>query len=231
VSAVALAGVRGLFVEARPRAVAGSIPPLAPPPTVAVLCTPARGHAAAASVALALARAAGRRCAIAAAAGASTRALPALPATAAAARAARRLRERGQSATASGRLVRLVAPPVPDRDADAAGIAAGASAALARAAIATCAPAVLAIPFARVEGLDRVLGWHDGIVVVREPGAPEGLVERALESLAALGRPVAAIAPPAGAAALAATLGLRAHDSALAAVAELGLVDEASRRR
>jgi len=270
VSAVALAGLRGLFVEARPRAAAGPVPPPAPPPVVAVLCTAERGPAAAAAVALALARAAGRRCALVSTVLAGAEPPLALPATPSAARVARRLRERGQAVSVSGRLVRLGVPPAASLPAhagraasaggatahagaiadprgaapagadaashvgvlaetchgrDAAGIAAAAGAALGRAATAAGAPAALAIPFPRVAGLDRVLAWHDGIVVVREPSAPQALVDRALASLRRLGRPVATLAPAGGALALAAALGLHAPPSAHAAVAELGLFD------
>jgi hypothetical protein len=239
VSAVALAGLRGLFVEARPRAAAGPVPPPAPPPVVAVLCAAERGPAAAGAIALALARASGRRCALVSAVVAGAEPPLALPATPSAARAARRLRERGQAVSVSGRLVRIAAPPAAPgraaadaagaakapRDHDDAGVAAAASAALARAATAAGMPAALAIPFARVAALDRVLAWYDAIVVVHEPSAPPALLDRALESLRRLGRPVATLAPPGGAAALAAALGLHAPPPAHAAVAELGLFD------
>lgn len=236
------------------------------PSTVAVLCDPANGVAAACAVALALGAAAGGRCAIATAVGHGERA--ALPLSAAAARNASALRERGYDATAVGRLVwladlRISRRPAPhsgagkpgDRHAglerrtgspdagggtagggtgeagrgdrageDPVGAVAAASLELAGAARAVGVPAAVAIPLARTAALDRVLGWHDGIVVVDDERTtmPE-LAELARESVAALDRPVTAMALPSRLPARAAVAGLRAPDAAVRAVADLGL--------
>lgn len=231
------------------------------PSTVAVLCDPANGVAAACAVALALGAAAGGRCAIAMAVGHGERA--ALPLGAGAARNASALRERGYDAAAVGRLVwladlRISRRPAPragtgepgDRDADLArragspdagrrageagpgdpadddpvGAVAAASLELAGAAWAVGVPAAVAIPLARTAALDRVLGWHDGIVVVDDERTtmPE-LAELARESVAALDRPVAAMVLPSRLQARAAVAGLRAPDTAVRAVGDLGL--------
>src|SRR5437764_568853 len=84
-------------------------------------------------------------------------------------------------------------------------------------------PATLALPFARTDALDRVLAWHDAIVVVREPDAAPTVIERALASLAELGRPVAAIAPPRRLSGTLAAGGVVAPAEAVRAVAELEL--------
>jgi len=195
-----------------------------PAPLVAVLCAPARGRTAAAGVAVALARALGSDCGLAGAVGLGARA--ALVPTPAARRAAARLRERSLPACASGRLVWL-----PDRrgalpEEDAVARAAAMSAELARAAAAAGVPGAAALPLARTAALDRVLAWHDAIVVVREPAAPEGMIEQALASLAALGRPLAAMAPPSRPAAALAAGGVRAPVEAQQAVAALRLNQE-----
>lgn len=189
-------------------------------PLVAVLCAAARSHAAAAGVALALARG-GAGCGIATVAGGGGgAALVPSPATR---RAAVRVRERGLAAIGTGRLVWL-----PDRrgsliEDDAAAHAAAMGAELARAATTADAPGAVGLPLARTGALDRVLAWHDAIVVVGEPDAPEGIVEQAVASLAALGRPVVAMAPPARFAAALAVAGVRAPAEAVHAVATLGL--------
>ena len=172
-------------------------------------------------IALALARGLGAACGLVGAAGggeiASAGALPA------AHRAAVRMRERGLSATATGRLVWLADGRGPLPVEDRAARAAATSAELARAAEAAGLPAAVALPFARTAALDRVLAWHDAILVVREPDASEGVIERALASLAALGRPVAAMAPPARLAAALAAGGVHAPAEAVHAVAALEL--------
>lgn len=114
---------------------------------------------------------------------------------------------------------------VDDEDAacDVGGVAAACAARLGRAAAAVAAPAALALSFPRTGALDRVLAWHDGVVVVREPEADDVLLEHVLASVAELGRPVAVMAPPARVAATLARAGLRAPDEAVRAVAALGL--------
>jgi hypothetical protein len=97
------------------------------------------------------------------------------------------------------------------------------SAELGRSAAFAGAPAANALPFARVAALDRVLAWHDAIVVVREPDAAAVVIERALVSLARLGRPVAAMAPPPRLTGALATAGVVAPAEAVRAVAELEL--------
>jgi hypothetical protein len=184
---------------------------------VAVLCTPARARAAASGVALAL----GGACVLAGAAGGGGSAsLGALPT---ARRAAAGLRELRLPAGASGRVVWLAdgrgSLPADDR----AARAAATSAELARAVVVAGSPAAVALPVARTAALDRVLAWHDAIVVVREPDASGAVIERALTSLAALGRPVVAMAPPPRLAAALAVGGLRAPVEAVNAVAALAL--------
>ena len=215
-----------------------------PAPLVAILCSPARGRAAASAIALALARAVGSPCALAGAVGHGP--IGSIGSGVAGRRAVGTLRERGLPGVASGRLVwladrrgtptdagapALTAPSAteagPGMEAlppmDVAARAAASSAELWRAAAAIGAPAALALPFARTDALDRVLSWHDAIVVVREPGLAASLVEQALESLVALGRPVAAMTPPPRLPAMLATYGLRAPREAIEAIAELGL--------
>ena len=226
----ALAHARGLFVEAPARSAAAA--PLVRQPQLAVLCSPARAHAAAASVALALAETRRTPCSLACAIGCA--AVSSASLTPGARRAAARLRRRGESAAAVGRLVWLVAdaPDVgadpdagvaadADRPAGARPDAAGASLALGRAARAVTAPAVLAIPFARTAAIDRVLAAHDAIVVVREADVPARLSELVLASLGELGRPVVAMDAPSLLAARMATAGLRAPATAADAVARL----------
>lgn len=246
------------------------------PWTVAVLCDPANGVAAACAVALALGAAAGARCAIAMAVGHDERA--ALPLAAAAGRNAAGLRERGYDAAAVGRLIWLAdlrvsrrrAPSLGETDGvgssatrdrrigladrtalsggrsagraertgspdgiaqrgdpaedDPVGAVAAASLELAGAARAVGVPAAVAIPLARTTALDRVLGWHDGIVVVDDERTtmPE-LAELARESVAALDRPVAAMTLPSRLQKRAAVAGLRVPDEAARAVTDLGL--------
>jgi len=207
--------------DARAHAPRALAPPAGAAPIVAVLCAPARARAAAAGVALALARTSGRGCGLAAGVGvAGDASIVALPA---ARRAAGDLRELGLSAAASGRIVWLVDRRGPLAIEDEAARAAAASAELARAVAAAGAPGALAIPFVRTDALDRVLAWHDALVVVREPATSALLAERALASLAALGGPVAPMAPPARPAAALAVAGARAPAEALQAVAALGL--------
>jgi len=138
-------------------------------------------------------------------------------------RTAAGLRERGLPAVAGGRLVRLADRRGPLAEDDFAVRAAAMSAELGRSAAAVRAPAAVAFPFARTPALDRVLAWHDAIVVVREPDASATVIERALESLAQLGRPVAAMTPPARLPGALAASGLRAPSEALTAVVQLAL--------
>lgn len=199
-------------------------------PTVAVLCDPAHGAATASAVALALADACGSRCAVAAAVGHG--AVAGLPAGPGVRRATAELTARGYDAIAVGRLVWLADLRVTRRhDDDAAAlrddpVAAVAAAALevAGAARALSVPAALAIPLARSEALDRVLGWHDAIVVVEDgrTTTPElaGLIAA---SLAQLGRPVAAMGLASRLRARMTAAGVGRPAAAIRAVAELGL--------
>jgi len=191
-------------------------------PLVAVMCAAPRAGSGAAGVALALARAVGAPCALASALGDDARHAPAaLPA---AARVAAALRRRDLPADASSRLVRLRDRRGPiASDPDVAGRAAALAAELRRAAAETGMPGALALPVARCAGLDRVLAWHDAVVVVQEPDAIAGMGEQTLASVRALGRPVAAMAPPPRLAAALALAGLSAPPQATAAVAELRL--------
>jgi hypothetical protein len=227
-----LARVGGLFVETHPpRAIVVTPDPVAPP-TIAVLCATSRSRVAAAVVSLALARVLSRRCALTAALGTQTSGPGAGMAAPAARRAAQRLRERDVAASPSGRLVWLDDRRRGEVDgADAPAVAAAVSAELGRAALLTAAPAALAIPLARLEALDRVLGWHDGIVVMPEPDSVEPILERALASLALLGRPVALMPPPSRLDARVAMLGLRAPAAAIVAVGQLLLDGDRERDR
>ena len=221
----ALARVGGLFVESPPpaRAMAPAAGPLTPP-TIAVLCAAPRGPVAVAAVSLALAHLLGRPYALEATVGTASPGAHAGAAVPSAQRAARRLRERGMDASASGRLVWLADRRCGElgiEGRDAPGAVAAANAELGRAAMIADAPAAIAIPLARVDALDRVLGWHDGIVVVPEPGLTAPMREHVLASLALLGRPVACMAPPPRLAGTAALLGLRAPACALDAVSQL----------
>jgi hypothetical protein len=92
---------------------------------------------------------------------------------------------------------------------------------LGRMAGALGAPAAVAYPFARTDALDRVLAWHDAIVVVREPEAPAAVVERALAGLAELGRPAGAMEISSRAAAALAAAGLAVPAEASTAVSGL----------
>jgi hypothetical protein len=188
-------------------------------PLVAVLCAEPRAHVAAAGVALALARLSHGPCALAGAVGAPEAA--AMLAAPGARRAAAALQRRGLPASASGRLVWLA-----DRRGalaldDAVSRCAAAGAELGRSATTLGAPAAIAYPIARTDALDRVLAWHDAIVVVREPDAPAAMIERALASLARLGRPAGAMAPPSRMSGALAVAGLAVPAEAAAVVAEL----------
>jgi hypothetical protein len=104
---------------------------------------------------------------------------------------------------------------------DAPGRCAALSAELGRSAAALGVPATVAFPFARTDALDRVLAWHDAIVVVREPDAPTAAIERALASLARLGRPVAATALPSRVSGALAVAGVAVPAEAAVTIAEL----------
>ncbi|HKG01582.1 MAG TPA: hypothetical protein VKB03_00255 [Conexibacter sp.] len=217
----ALAHARRLpGVAHRVVAASGAGAPL-PAPLVAILCTPSRGRVAASAIALALARVSRCACALAGTVGEDLSG--SIGGTPSARRAARGVRDRGLSATASGRLVWL-----PDRRGavvadDIAGRAAVMSAELGRAAAFAGVPAAIALPFARTAALDRVLAWHDAVIVVREPDTPTAVIERALTSLAELGRPVATMAPPLRLSGTLAAGGVVAPAEAMQAVAELEL--------
>jgi hypothetical protein len=201
--AISAAGARGAFE----------------PPLVAILCAAPRARAAAAGLALALARAAGRPCGLAGAVGGDAGA--ALGGMPAARRAAVALERRGLPARASGRLVWLADRRGTFQAEDVPARCAALSAELGRSAVALGVPAVVAFPFARTDALDRVLAWHDAIVVVREPDAPAAAIERALASLARLGRPVAATAPPSRVSGALAVAGVAVPAEAAVTVGEL----------
>ncbi|MGN6188419.1 MAG: hypothetical protein ACTHOE_05935 [Conexibacter sp.] len=218
-AAQALAGRLPAVARASRAAAAAGAGGALEPPLVAILCAPSRAHVAAAGVALALARAAGRSCALAGAVGFEEgAALPALPA---AGRAATTLRRRGLPAGASGRLVWIADHRGPLTSDDVPARCAASSAELGRAAMALGTPAAVAFPCARTDALDRVLAWHDAIVVVREPDASGAVIEHALASLARLRRPVVAMAPPARVSGALAVAGLAVPPEAARAVAEL----------
>jgi hypothetical protein len=120
---------------------------------------------------------------------------------------------------ATGASAATVAPRA--EPSDVASGAAALSAELGRSAAALGLPAAIAFPFARTEALDRVLAWHDAIVVVREPDTSASVIERALESLAVLERPVAAMALPARLSSMCALAGFGAPAEAAGAVGEL----------
>jgi hypothetical protein len=200
---------------------AGGVGAPLPTPLVAILCAAPRGRSAAAGVALALARATRRSCAFVGVVGEATPG--SVAGTPSALRAARGVRERGLSAAASGRLVWLSDCRGTLATDDIAGRAAAMSAELGRSATFAGVPATIALPFARTDALDRVLAWHDAIVVVREPDSAPMVIERALASLAELGRPVAAIAPPRRLSGTLAAAGVVAPAEAVRAVAELEL--------
>jgi hypothetical protein len=211
--------------EARPRACSASVGPLEASPIVAVLCDARTACAAAAAVALALARLGRRPIALAAAVGAGGP-VPVLPASVPAARrAVARLHGRGERAVASGRLLWLGGrqPVWASAEADAAGAAAAASAALGRATGVVRAPAALALPLVRTPALDRVLRWHDGIVIVQGDAADEAVLHHVRRSVAALDRRVAEMHGLPRHVASAALLGLVAPADAMRAVEGLGL--------
>ncbi|MDO8214060.1 hypothetical protein [Conexibacter sp. CPCC 206217] len=201
-------------------------------PNVAVLCTTPRGAAVTAAIALALARACGRPFALAAAVGVGVAPAGAGSLVPSAARAAAQLRRGGHQAQARGRLVWLADRRVQPTSTEAgrsqlavgpADAAAALSADLTRAAAAVAAPCALAIPFARSQALDRVLGWHDTVVVVRAPDASAALLQLVLTSVAALDRPVVAVQAPGRFEAGVAMAGLHAPAFARRAVAQLGI--------
>jgi hypothetical protein len=211
-------GAAGLLRTERSASAAGAGAPSATP-LVAVLCAESRARVAAAGIALALARTTGRRCALAGVAGAEAGAAVAgLPA---ARRESLALRRHGLPASASGRLVWLTdrrgslqANDVPSR-------CAALSAELGRSAAALGLPAAVAFPCVRTDALDRVLAWHDAIVLGPEPDVPAAMIEQAIASLARLDRPVGVMMPPSRTAGLLAVVGLAAPAEAMAALAAL----------
>lgn len=174
---------------------------------------------AAASVALALARMSGSRLALAGMVGASAGA--ALLAAPSARRAAAVLQRQALPASASGRLVWLADRRGPLRFDDAVSRCAASGAELGRAATALGVPAAVAYPFPRTDALDRVLAWHDAIVVVREPDAPDAVSARALASLTRLGRPAVLMVPPPRVPGALAIAGFAVPAETTAAVAQL----------
>jgi hypothetical protein len=105
----------------------------------------------------------------------------------------------------------------------AADAAAALSAELAEAAAAVAAPCALAIPFARSDALDRVLGEYDAVVVVRALDASVALLQAVLASVGALERPVVSVPVPGRLAAAVAATGMHVPAFATAAVAQLGI--------
>lgn len=198
-------------------------------PTVVVLCAASRSRVVAATFALALARALGTPAGIAAAVGALATDAGSLLAAPSARRAVARLRARDQEACAAGRLVWLADRRAADAEEivarDPAAAAAAASADLGRAVAATGLPGALAVPLVRSAALDRVIGWHDGVIVIREPDAEPAVVDRVRASVAALGRPVVFASPPARHAAILAEAGLHVPAAAVQAVVQLRLGD------
>jgi hypothetical protein len=179
-----LARLSSVFVEPAPRRVGRPAPASRLVPEVALLCPPEDAAALGSAVALSLARRAKAPIALlllwrpgwpsASALGApSGRRGRALAAS---------LRSRGLGATASGRLVRVELSDDPD----------AAVAAAARATAATDAPAAFACAGPRTDALDELLRNQD--LVLLAAAEPEGpLVELALDRIAELGAPVAAI--------------------------------------
>ncbi|HET6449201.1 MAG TPA: hypothetical protein VFG31_08835 [Conexibacter sp.] len=217
----ALAWTRGLARPVHARPLLPGVGDGRPTPLVAILCAAPRARAAAAGIALALARALDAPCALAAVVGEQTPGV--LVGVPSAHRAVAALRARSLSVAASGRLVWLADRRGPRSVDDVAGRAAAVSAELGRSAMAVGAPAAVAIPFARVAALDRMLAWHDALVAVCEPDAADGVVDCALASLAELGRPVVAMTPPRRSSGLLAVAGLASPSEAEAAVSELAL--------
>jgi hypothetical protein len=222
-SAVAIAA--DARAEVRSRARSAAIGPSGALPVIAVLCDSRCARTAAAAVALALARFVRRPVALAAAVSVDGPPSVLAPAVPAARRAVARLHERGQHASASSRLVWLGNRHAAwaAADADAPGVAAAASSSLGRATAVVRAPAALAIPLARTTALDRVLRWHDGIVIVRDADTTDDMLDCVRRSLAALDRPVAEMPCIPRLAATAAELGIVAPAAATRAVAALRL--------
>ncbi|HEY4280794.1 MAG TPA: hypothetical protein VGM91_21430 [Conexibacter sp.] len=187
------------------------------PPVVAVLCPAGRARATVASVALALASATGARCAVAAVAG--VREVSSQLGSLAARRGAAQLCARGYDAAAGGRVVWVA--DVAGVEDDPAGGAAALALVTAGAGRALGVPAVVAMPFARSDALDRVLGWHDAVVVASDQVATPVITELARTSLAGLARPVALMPAPVRLPAAAAGAGLRATAEAVQAVTQL----------
>lgn len=106
------------------------------------------------------------------------------------------MQRRGLPAQASGRVVWLADRRGQQQGDDVPSRCAALSAELGRSAGALGAPAAVAFPCARTEALDRVLAWHDAIVVVREPGALDAVIAQTIASLARLGRPVGVVSVP-----------------------------------
>jgi hypothetical protein len=184
-----LAALRDFFVEppeAVPQPSASVTPlnpePLAPlpAPCVAVLARASECGAATAVVALALARAQGARCAVAAGWHVDWRSSPRVGAVSAARRVGLRLEAVGLAARATGRLVRVRLPDEP---------AAAAAAAERTMAGASC-PVAIGLAGPRDPALDDLLATADLIVVVQRPGADTALARAVEAGLAHLTVPV-----------------------------------------
>jgi hypothetical protein len=192
--------------------------------SLVVLCRPERTRPLAASAAIALAAVTGTRCALASVAGLVDPPPGLGLGVLGSRRALAVVRAAGHRCGARGRVV-WVADRRADVEAvvasDPVGAVAAASHELGTLAAATGLPAVLALSLVRTEALDRVLGWHDGLVAALEPDATEGIAERVQESLAALGLPFACVAVPSRWDGALAEWGMRAPAPIVTAVADL----------
>jgi hypothetical protein len=152
----------------------------AAPSALAVLCAPQAAALAGAAVALAaLARGDEDVAVVCRWTGADAAAPGGAPATAAARRLAARLAGRDLGAAAHGRLVSVALPADPRAAVAAAGHTGAAAGG---------APVVVVVAGARSADLDPLLAAQDRVIVVPEPGAPEGLEAMAVADAARVGR-------------------------------------------
>jgi hypothetical protein len=196
--------------------------------SVAVLCAAPRARLAVAGIALALARAGGAPCALVGAL--DGRQIVPRAGSPPARRAAAAVLACGRDAAACGRLVWVADRPGATAAESGVARAAALAAALGRATVLSGMPSAVAIPLARTDALDRVLAWHDALVVVRESAMPEAAFERSLASLAGLGRPLAAMTLPPRLASGLAAAGAVAPAAAVEAVAQLRFDDAGAPR-
>jgi hypothetical protein len=212
-----LARVRATFVT--PARAVGPAVRAVTVPSVALLCRPDDVLATGGALALALARDTRARRALVGVWRGPPGIADALraPAVPEARRLVHALAAHGLVAEASGRLARMVLPDEPE-----AALAAGA-----RAAAVAAAPTVLALAGARDPVLDRLIAAQDLVVVAPRPDVDSDLASLAVESVAALGVPVMACEPAAGARSRSmAAVGVAASR---AVIARLGPVVEAVR--